>query len=51
MASPYGLPYKKNFYYKILGSIIFMAEFQLHLFALIAKLAWDFEPGTFEELN
>ena len=25
----------------MLGSITFMAEFQLHLFALIAKPAWD----------
>ena len=25
----------------MLGSITFMAEFQLHLFALIAKPPWD----------
>jgi len=41
MASPYDLPYKKNFKYKMLGSITFMAQFQLHLFALIAKPARD----------
>ena len=28
----------------MLGSITFMAEFQLHLFALIAKLTWDSNP-------
>ena len=45
---PYGLPYKK-LYYKTLGIISFMAEFQLHLFALIAKPAWDLNLEPLEK--
>ena len=41
MASPYGLPQEKNIEYKIIGSITYFAEFQLHLFAQIAKPAQD----------
>ena len=40
----YGLPQEKNFEYKTIGSIAFYAEFQLHLFAEIAKPAWDSNP-------
>ena len=33
----------------MLGSITFMAEFQLHLFALIAKPAWDSNLEPFKK--
>ena len=41
MVSPYGLPWEENFQYKTIGTITFFAEFQLHLFAQIAKPAQD----------
>ena len=41
MASPYGLLGEKNFQYKTIGSITFLAEFQFHPFAFFAKPARD----------
>ena len=48
MASLYGLHQEKNFQYKTIGLIAFLAEFQLYLFAEIAKPSWD---SNLEPLN